>query len=167
MPLWDSSVTGGGPTLRPQGSPRPYTPCTRTARWAPGKRITPSHVKDQFFGEASHFALADTYVLALTEPDLTIQMLFTGWRFGLGRCEANLVDPGSIFAISGTDGEAYIDTQIRGMGSPRTDGLLDCSYSISWPLRYGVTYQVSMAGGSCRLTLLENFLLKEPFRWDS
>jgi hypothetical protein len=99
-----------------------------------------------------------------TDPGLTTQMTFTGWRFGLDRCAAHILDPGSTFAIS--DGqEAHIDTAIPGTGTPRNDGRLDCSYSISWPLRYGVTYQVSMAGGSCRLTVFENSILKESSLW--
>jgi hypothetical protein len=113
--------------------------------------------------------VADAYVLALTRPGATREVTFTGWRFGLVRCAAPRVDPGSSFSIS--DGqEGHIETHIPGTGVPRSDGLLDCSYSTSWPLRYGVTYDIGMAGGSCRLMVLEDSIVKpsglvEPHWW--
>jgi hypothetical protein len=56
---------------------------------------------------------------------------------------------------------AHVETQIMGDGTRRSDGLLDCTYSKSWPLRYSVTYQVNIAGGSCRLAVFEDSILKE------
>jgi hypothetical protein len=110
--------------------------------------------------------VAKAYVLALTEPNATREMSFTGWRFGLATCTSPRVDPGSSFYISGGQ-EGYIDTQVPVSDSTRrSDGLLNCSYSISWPLRYGVRYDVGMAGGRCHLTVLENSILKESLWWN-
>jgi hypothetical protein len=104
--------------------------------------------------------VANAYVLVLTEPNATRETSFTGWWFGLPLCSA------SIFSISGGQ-EGHIDTQIPGSGTPRPDGLLDCSYSKTWPLSYGVRYDVGIAGGGCHLTVLENSILKEPSWWNS